>query len=278
MKTRHLILVFIILMLLLLAGCTLAPSQVIVDEAVITIVEPVGGAQFQVGDLVKVRALVGSSAGAREIDLFINSGIVRRDQLDVPLHQGSMLQPWQPSEPGEYLIQVSMTTVAGNTVESNAVLILVAGEELPPTTAVQPTTQVPVVVDTITPTITLPPTETQTLTPIPSITPSLTYPPTNTFIPTVEPLTAPEPIAPSGIYSCRSTVFLEWNSVYSVNGISYYEWVVEKPGGTESGTTTDVQVEFFIPGCSATYRWQVRAVDGLGNMGPFSSWIDFSIE
>lgn len=275
---RNQIIIILIGFSVLLVGCALSAPQVVPDEAVITIVEPVEGTQYQVGDLVKVRARVSSSVGAQEIDLFINASIVRRDHLDVPLRQGNVLQPWQPTEPGDYLIQVSMTAVTGNSVQSNAVLILVAGEEQPPPTAIQPTTQVPEVVMTITPTITPTPTETHTLTPIPSITPSLTYPPTNTFIPTVESLTAPEPIAPSGQYSCRSTVFLEWNSVFSVNGISYYEWVVEKPGESESGTTSDVQVEFFIPGCSATYRWQVRAVDGLGNIGPFSPWIDFTIE
>ncbi len=290
MKTRHLISVFIILILLSLGGCTLAPSKVIVDEAVITIVEPVGGTQFQVGDLIKVRALVSSSTGAKEIDLYVNAGIVRRDQLDVPLRQGSMLQPWQPSEPGEYLIQMSMTTTSGATFQSNAILITVFGEATPPTTEIQPptvtvqpptvtfqpTTYVPEPVITVTPTKTLtiflpPPSITSTLTWLATITATPTFP-------TPDSPAAPEPIAPSGKYSCRSTIFLEWNSVYSVNGISYYEWVVEKPGGIESGTTSDVHVEYFIPGCGQTYRWHVRAVDGLGNIGPFSPWIDFSID
>jgi len=254
----------------------LSGPQVVPDEAVITIVEPVDGAQYQVGDLVKVRSLVSSTAGAQEIDLFVNAGIVRRDALNVPLRQGNMLQPWQPTEPGEYLLQLAMTTTSGQNVQSNAVLITVQGPAAPPTAA-EPTTQVPTIVETITPTPTLPPTATYTLPP-PTITPSLTLPPKNTFTPSAEPLAAPEPIAPSGGYSCRSTVFLEWNAVYSANGISFYEWVVEKPGGKETGTTTDVKVEFFIPGCSASYRWQVRSVDGLGTIGPFSPWIDFNIE
>lgn len=278
MRTTYLFYSIVTYGAILLAGCTLSPSPTVVHDAVITIVEPVEGTRFQVGDIVKVRSLVSSSAGAQEIDMFINGSIVRRDALETPLHQGNMLQPWQAAEPGEYLIQLSLTTATGESVQSNAVLISVQGEELPPPTEIRPTTQIPEVAATITPIPTLPPTEAFTLTPIPTITPSLTYPPTNTFVPTVEPLTAPEPVAPSGNYSCRSTVFLEWYSVYSVNGISYYEWVVEKPGGSESGTTTDVRVEFFIPGCGAAYRWQVRAVDGLGNIGPFSPWMDFTIE
>lgn len=263
-----------------LVSCTLTTPQTDINVgSVITIVEPVGGAQYQVGSLVKVRALVESADGAKEVDLVINGDIVRRDQLDVPLRKGNLLQPWQPDEPGEYLIQQNMTTDAGNIVQSNAVLITVKGEEQPPTVElqpptveVQPTTYVPEPVVTISPTITI------TLTPSPSITPSWTWYPTDTYTPSPEPLKTPEPIAPSGSYSCRSTIFLEWNSVYSVNGISYYEWVVEGSGATETDTTTDIQAEFFIPGCGATYRWRVRAVDNLGTVGPFSPWIDFTIE
>jgi hypothetical protein len=187
-----------------------------------------------------------------------------------------MLQPWEPIEPGEYLIQVYMTTAAGMVVQSNAVLINVLGEAppttAPPTVEVVPTTHVPEPVVTISPTITL------TVPPPPSITPSQTWPPTETFTPSPEPLSTPEPIAPSGNYSCRSTIFLEWNSVYHPNGIAYYEWVVEGPGVTESGTTTDVQEEYFLPSCSAAYRWRVRAVDNIGTIGPYTEWIDFTLD
>ena len=268
---------------MILTGCTLTTQQnSITDEAVIIIVEPVDGTQFQVGDLVKVRALVSSSVGVQDIDLFVNGDIVRRDQLDVPLRQGNMLQPWQPPEPGESLLQLTMTTVGGNIVQSNAVLITVVGETTPPTIEVQPptievqpTTPIPEPVITVTPTITF------TVPPPPSITPSPTWPPTYTFtptLPTLDPLSAPVPIAPSGSYSCRSTIFLEWSAVYSVNGISYYEWMVEGPSGLESGTTTDIMVEFFIPSCSSSYQWQVRAVDNLGNIGPYTEMIPFTIE
>jgi hypothetical protein len=279
MKNKKLLSVFVGCGMLLLAGCTLASPQIPIDEGdVITIVEPVEGTQFQVGDLVKVRALVSSSLGAQDIDLFINGDIVRRDQLDVLLRQGNLLQPWQPPEPGEYLLQLTMTTSAGNIVQSNAVLISVKGEELPPTAEIESTTQISEPVATITASLTMLPTETLTVTPFPTITPSLTFPPTNTFVPTEEPLTAPEPIAPGGTYSCRSTIFLEWNAVYSANGISYYEWIVEAPGGLESGTTTEYRVEYFIPSCSASYQWKVRAVDNLGNIGPYTEMIPFTIE
>ena len=274
----------------ILAGCTLTTPQGIVDDkAVITIVEPVEGAQFQVGELVRVRALVSSASGAQDVDLYINGNIVRRDQLNVPLRQGNILQPWQPADPGDYLVQLTMTTAGGAAVQSNAILITVIGGATPPTTEVQPptvtvqpptvtfqpTTFVPEPVITVTPTLTL--TRIQPS----SITPSLTWYPTNTYtptLPTLDPLTTPEPIAPSGTYSCRSPIFLEWHTVYSPNGISYYEWVVEGPNGQESGTTTEYKVEYFIPGCSASYQWKVRAVDTLGNIGPYTDLIPFTIE
>ena len=101
-----------------LAGCTLTPISEPVDEAAIIIVEPVDGGQFRVGDLVRVRALVSSASGAQNVDLYINGNIVRRDQLNVPLRQGNLLQPWQLTDPGEFLFQLQMTTTSGAIFQS----------------------------------------------------------------------------------------------------------------------------------------------------------------
>ena len=283
MGDRKIFYIFVGLGVMLMAGCTLTTPQIDIDEgAVITIVEPVDAAQFQLGAIVKVRALVGSATGAKEIDLFINGDILCRDQLNIPLRKGSMLQPWQPVEAGDYLIQVQMTITDGKLVQSNAVLISVVGDEQQPVVDTQVTDQVSQPEDTIAPTFT--PTETLTLTPIPTQTPvptlipTLTLAPTQTYTPSPEPLAAPVVIAPSGSLSCRSTVFLEWNPVYHPNGVAYYEWNVQGPGGVENGTTTETQVEYFLPSCAALYSWQVRAVDHLGTLGPYSNWLDFSIE
>ena len=257
-----------------LAGCVLPGSQQVqVEAALVQIVVPADQTHFFVGDLIQIKSRITSTEGITVVRLLLNGVEVRRDQLSQPLKNGTMTQGWQPLESGTFTLQTSIESSAGGNISSQVVVVIV-NEQSPPEVQQEPTTAVPVVDDTITPTITLTPTE--TLTPPPTIT--LTWTPTPTYTSTLEPLVAPEPIAPSGSYNCRSTIFLEWNYVYSPNGIAYYEWIVEGPGAVETDTTTDVQVEFFLPSCAATYRWQVRAVDNLGTIGPYSSWIDFSIE
>lgn len=107
--------------------------------------------------------------------------------------------------------------------------------------------------------------------------PVIAPPPTPTFTPEAAPLSAPAPIAPSGELTCRSSVFLEWSAVSHPNGIDHYEWQVTGPGGTQSSDTGDTKVEFFVS-CSSSYSWQVRAVDGKGNAGPYSNALSFQIK
>jgi len=107
--------------------------------------------------------------------------------------------------------------------------------------------------------------------------PVIAPPPTPTFTPEVTPLSAPAPIAPSGELTCRSSVFLEWSAVSHPNGIDHYEWQVTGPGGTQSGSANNTKVEFFVS-CSSSYTWQVRAVDGDGNAGPYSDAMSFQIK
>ncbi len=257
-----------------LASCELSGSpQMPVEVASVQIIVPVDQTYFSVGDMVQVKSLVSSSSGVSIVRLIVNGVETRLDQLSQPLKSGIMTQGWQPTEPGTFVLQTSIEGSGVGSISSQVVMVIVEGET-PPEQPPEPTTAVPDIDDTITPTLT--PTETLTPTLTPTLT--LTWTPTLTYTPTTEPLGVPEPIAPSGSYSCRSTIFLEWNSVYSPNGIAYYEWVVESPGGVENGTTTDIQAEFFLPSCAAPYRWQVRAADNLGRIGQFSEWIDFSIE
>lgn len=112
---------------------------------------------------------------------------------------------------------------------------------------------------------------------VPVVTPPPTPTSTPTQTPSPVPLAAPDPIAPSGSLSCRSTVFLEWQPVSHPNGIDHYEWQVTGPGGTDSGSATSTSVEYFV-NCAASYSWQVRAVDGKGNVGTYSDPVNFSIE
>ncbi|MEW6406821.1 MAG: hypothetical protein AB1649_34000 [Chloroflexota bacterium] len=112
---------------------------------------------------------------------------------------------------------------------------------------------------------------------VPIVEPPPTPTPTPTQTPSPVPLVAPKPIAPSGSLSCTSTVFLEWQPVSHPNGIGYYEWKVTYSGVTDSGTTTSTSVEYFVT-CIASYSWQVRAVDGKGNIGPYSESLSFDIK
>jgi len=279
-RYRNSLLLMFLGLIFFLVGCEFVlPQSEEPPSASLIIVEPVDGSQFQVGDLVPVRSQVTSPEGTVMFELLVNGQVYRSDRLTQALTKGTLLQPWQPSNNGKYTLQVSMATSEGKGLTSQVIIVDVIGEsaeeiQLDPTTAVPPREET--ITPTITPTLTLTPTETLTPTLTPTLT--LTWTPTLTYTPTTEPLGVPEPIAPSGSYSCRSTIFLEWNSVYSPNGIAYYEWVVESPGGGESGTTTDIEVEFFLPSCAASYRWHVRAVDNLGRIGQFSEWIDFSVE
>ncbi|MBC8507493.1 MAG: hypothetical protein ISR58_17585 [Anaerolineales bacterium] len=260
-----------------LVGCILPESQPVqVESAVVQIIVPGDQTHFSVGDLVQIKSRVTSTEGISVVRLMVNGIETRRDQLSQPLKSGIMTQGWQPTEPGTFALQTSIEGSGGGSVSSQVLMVIVDGESSPEQPS-EPTTAVPEMEDTITLTITLTPTE--TLTPTLTPTQTLTWTPTLTYTPpTTEPLAAPDPIAPSGSYSCRSTIFLEWNPVYSANGIAYYEWVVEGSSTTEIGTTTDTQVEFFLPTCASSYRWQVRVVDNLGTIGPYSEWMDFSIE
>lgn len=359
MKQRNWILLLICFSLAaFLSACELTPQQSAGESnASLTLVEPEDGSQVQVGDIVRVRALVSAPKGGESFDLLVNGIVYRSDRLSQALRNGTMLQPWLPKDPGVFTLQVQMTDSTSSGLTSQVVIVNVAGES-PEEVQLDPTTAVPPPVDTITPTPT--PTVTFTITPTNSQTPTLTLgppmvtanqyancrygpgevydvisylqqnqsslivgrneayswwviqrvdgisgncwiwdgivtlsgdtsnvpviespptpTPTATLTPSPMPLASPEPIAPSGSYSCRSTIFLEWNSVYSANGIAYYEWIVEGPSAVESGTTADVQVEFFLPSCASSYRWHVRAVDNLGTIGTYSPWIDFAIE
>lgn len=84
--------------------------------------------------------------------------------------------------------------------------------------------------------------------------------------------------------SCKSSQTLTWLPVSDPSGILKYELVVQRhsgdnnwqtaPSGQQVLTdkTTSVPVE-----CGWYYRWRVRALDGAGNVGPWSGWSQFII-
>jgi hypothetical protein len=97
---------------------------------------------------------------------------------------------------------------------------------------------------------------------------------------------APEPAVPAyGLtLSCRGSQSLAWLPVTDPSGIASYQVEVQRHSGdnkwkaapgspiTTEGKSTTISVE-----CAWTYRWRVRAVDGVGNVGGWSGWSQFTV-
>lgn len=87
----------------------------------------------------------------------------------------------------------------------------------------------------------------------------------------------PDIIAPlEVVFDCTTSIRLEWAAVDDASGIAHYEWVVERNDDIddeEDDVVTDITLETFVDApvtCGQSYRWRVRAVDGLGNASDFS--------
>jgi RNA polymerase sigma-70 factor (ECF subfamily) len=96
---------------------------------------------------------------------------------------------------------------------------------------------------------------------------------------------APSGMSPSDdtVLSCRRKATVSWNATKDPSGVAGYYVRLERRVGTTAwepvgqwgllnGTETDVPVS-----CGLGYRWSVRARDGAGNLGPWSSWATFGI-
>jgi RNA polymerase sigma-70 factor (ECF subfamily) len=96
---------------------------------------------------------------------------------------------------------------------------------------------------------------------------------------------APSSLAPSDdvVLSCRRTATLSWYAPKDPSGIAGYyvrlerrvdrsTWEPVGSWGPLNDTQTDVPVS-----CGLGYRWSIRARDGAGNLGPWSSWATFGI-
>ncbi len=105
---------------------------------------------------------------------------------------------------------------------------------------------------------------------------------TPTKVPDTQAPPAPSLVSPSGTLSCRTSVTLDWNAVSDASGIKTYYVKLERQisagnwqsagGWTTSNTAQSVSVQ-----CGGIYRWQVRAEDNAGNQGPWSGFMNFSI-
>ena len=96
---------------------------------------------------------------------------------------------------------------------------------------------------------------------------------------------APASLTPSDgvVLSCRGSITLSWNTAKDPSGVTGYYVQMERkvnekvwdPVGTW-GPIKETQINIPVS-CGLGYRWAVRARDGAGNLGPWSSWATFGI-
>jgi hypothetical protein len=110
---------------------------------------------------------------------------------------------------------------------------------------------------------------------------NVTQPPSPT--PDTQGPPAPSLVSPTGGTELPcDDVTLDWNPVSDASGIETYYVKVEReitPGNWQSAggwTATGTQVTISL-GCGISYRWAVRAEDGAGNAGPWSTWGQFGV-
>ena len=120
----------------------------------------------------------------------------------------------------------------------------------------------------------------------PAITPTVT--PTSVPADTTPP-TAPSPLSPidGHAYDCLEwrDVVLSWTAVSDESGIARYAWTLEQSSAGPDGpyapftanTTAATKTKPLTLECGASYRWRVRAVDGVGLVGPDSAPAGFRI-
>lgn len=111
--------------------------------------------------------------------------------------------------------------------------------------------------------------------------------PTRTPVPDNTPPPAPTPQVPANpsTLSCRASQNLVWLPVSDPSGIAQYQVQVQRHWGDNNWQDvtgsiftgiTDKQLSVSVE-CGWYYRWRVRAVDGAGNIGPWSGWSLFTI-
>lgn len=100
------------------------------------------------------------------------------------------------------------------------------------------------------------------------------------------PPPAPSPAVPSNgdNLCCRGSQTLAWLPVTDPSGIAHYQVQVQRHSGDNKWqdvpgsvfTVSDKQMSLSVE-CGGYYRFRVRAVDGAGNAGGWSSWSLFAI-
>jgi hypothetical protein len=97
------------------------------------------------------------------------------------------------------------------------------------------------------------------------------------------PPQSPALLKPTGELPCTTGATLRWNAVSDPSGIATYvvqmdvrknnyDWSSAGEWKTP-GTSQDVTVN-----CNLNYRWRVLAVDGAGNTGNWSGYLNFHVQ
>jgi hypothetical protein len=105
--------------------------------------------------------------------------------------------------------------------------------------------------------------------------------------PDTNPPPAPQLVSPAHEESltCVPKVTLDWKAVTDPSGIDEYRVEVQRsPVGVNWDSVDgspwtgigDTDLEIDVE-CGWYYRWRVRAVDGAGNVGPYSGWFVFIV-
>jgi hypothetical protein len=87
------------------------------------------------------------------------------------------------------------------------------------------------------------------------------------------------------LLSCRSSQSLAWQPVSDPSGIAEYRVEIQRsPDNINWSDTSESPITGLVDkttsvsvDCGWYYRWRVRAVDGAGNQGEWSSWSYFTI-
>ncbi|MBN2046266.1 MAG: fibronectin type III domain-containing protein [Anaerolineaceae bacterium] len=277
------------LCLLLLQTLTACLPRAAAGQPQVWIDAPMQDVQFPQGVPIRIVAhaahlgtddlLSGSVDGAEPFELIL----VAADE-SLARAEGS----WTPTHGGEHLIQIHLISADGKTVSDQVRVIIGALEETAPSSTPTPEAS-------LTPTTQPTPTETpipsQTLTLSPTVTPTFTSTATRTFTPSPTPDLNPPP-APvnrqpldDAELACASKAQLAWSTVSDSTGISEYQvevyrstdqsiWSEIKGSPITGLTDTLTQI---ITDCGWYYRFHVRAIDGAGNIGAFSTWTEFAV-
>lgn len=249
---------------------------------------PVDGLEIELGQPVTLEGHAASVEGVEHIEFWAaDELLLSQSSLESTGTLTRFSHNWMPASAGSYTIQLFAYGQDGSISSPDSITLIVSQTEAVATTVSTPTwtpenTEIPA---SITPTLTPTPTPfvpTPTFTWIPPTDPPTEPPPADTTGPN-----PPNPISPTGkqMLGCSGSIVLNWSAASDPSGIDSYTVELERHSGDNnwssapgsafkgiSGTSTSVPVE-----CGWYYRWRVRARDGAGNWGSFSSWAVFAV-